>query len=249
MGKDAGNRYDDIKKNGTGEAESGSGMYSVVVLGGGRSSRMGKDKKQMDWYGRPLLEHILRGFPECDDLLLSTRDGALPLEAVGNVPGIRCVADEFPGCGPLAGMHAALKAMKRDVLVVVSCDAPLVDCRTAECLYGVLSGHDAVVPYDAEGKVYPLTAVYRGCILDRVTELLSTGEMRARSLLERIDTRYIPGSVLPFGDLTLANLNVPGDVERVRKEMEELTSEKVRQRISFRDAAKSTAWGKRQENE
>lgn len=96
---------------------------------------------------------MLSGFFGSDDLFLAA--GKSP----SGVPkDIQYVEDKYFGCGPLAGLHAALGRAKHDILFVTSCDMPLVDHRTADALLPLFGGHDAVVPKTACGKYHPLTA-------------------------------------------------------------------------------------------
>ena len=193
-------------------------LYSVVILSGGKSSRMGVDKRTMLWRGRSLLQRIIDGCPACDDLLLSVRDTETAVPA-----GTRSVVDRFPGAGPLAGVHAALSEMKHDVLFVTTCDAPLVDCRTAEALLPLLGEHDAVVPVSEDGYIHPLAALYRRRVIDTAQERLLRGDRKMRAFAAALDTVYIDGRLLPYGDLTLANLNRPSDLDRLERDLERLT--------------------------
>ena len=189
--------------------------YSVAILCGGKSSRMGRDKKNLAWYGEPLISHMLRGFPGCDDLFPAANE-----ETRGLPEGVRTVNDRYPDCGPLAGLHASLLSMKHDVLFAVSCDAPLIDVRTAEILRAELGGHAAAVPQTEDGRVHPLAALYRREAFDTAARQLRRGEYRLRDFLAEMDVVYVPGAVLPYGALTLSNLNSPEDVRGLVSELE-----------------------------
>ena len=191
--------------------------YSVAILCGGKSTRMGRDKKNLNWHGVPLLTHMLRGFPDCDDLFLAANEETRDLP-----DGIRTVNDRYPGCGPLGGLHASLLSMKHDVLFAVSCDAPLIDCRTAEILRAELGTHTAVVPKTANGRVHPLAALYRREAGEAAERQLSQGKYKLRDFLAELDAVYIPGTILPYGVLTLSNLNSPEDIRQLEVEIERL---------------------------
>lgn len=165
--------------------------YSAAILCGGKSSRMGRDKKNLDWHGEPLIAHMLRGFPGCDDLFLAAN-----AETRGLPEGIRVVNDRYPGCGPLAGLHASLSSMKHDVLFAVSCDAPLIDWRTAEILCSELGGHTAVVPKTADGRIHPLAAMYRREAGEVAERQLSQGKYKLRDFLAELDVLYVPDAIL-----------------------------------------------------
>jgi molybdopterin-guanine dinucleotide biosynthesis protein A len=117
--------------------------------------------------GRALIEHplaaiqpvvesiaIVASASHSDYRDLATRWQALLLE------------DRIPGCGPLGGIEAALRAARQDVLAL-ACDLPFV---TSELLRKLRSIHElekaeATVPIDASGRLQPLVAIYGpGCL-------------------------------------------------------------------------------------
>jgi molybdopterin-guanine dinucleotide biosynthesis protein A len=89
-----------------------------VVLAGGRSTRMGRDKALLDWHGRPLLERQL-------DALRAS--GVDDVRVSGDRPDYRGIADARPGLGPLAGLAAVAGATTGETdLVVIAVDMPLL---------------------------------------------------------------------------------------------------------------------------
>ncbi len=185
--------------------------YSTSILCGGKSERMGTDKATLDWYGEPLVVHIMRGFPSCGDLFLSvrTRTQLEEIEA-------RKVVDQVTGCGPLSGLAASLAAAKNDLLFVTTCDAPLVDERTADLLAGAIEDCDAVVPLSEDG-MHPLIAVYRKSIEKTVVKSMGLGSWTMSDLLKRMKVKYYPAKNLPYGELTVANLNTMSDVAALKE--------------------------------
>ena len=187
--------------------------YSTVILGGGESRRMGQDKRKLDWFGKPLLFQRVEAFTACQDLMLSLR-----MPEVTDLPRpVRFVYDAQPDAGPMAGVSAALTAMENEVLFVTGCDTPLVDTGTAEYLLSMLGNHDAVVPVSEEGRVHPLTAVYRRCAAEKAVKLMAEGRRKMTELLKELDVVFVPGKLLPGGELTLSNLNTPEDVAHLKE--------------------------------
>lgn len=180
-------------------------VFSVCILCGGRSLRMGEDKAMLDWFGKPLIMHLINAFSSCDDLFLSVRDDGQLKDC-----NVRKVIDLVPGYGPLAGLHSALNGAVHDVLFVTTCDAPMVDMRTAMLLANALGRHDAVVPADAKG-LNPLVAVYRKTVEAAAGECIAKGVRKMTDLLDTLDVLHFPAEDLPAGELTLSNLNTPQD--------------------------------------
>ena len=89
-----------------------------VVLAGGRSSRMGRDKALLGWRGRPLLEHQL-------DVLREA--GADEVRVSGSREDYAGIADAVPQAGPLGGLAGIAQALAGDVeLLVIPVDMPLL---------------------------------------------------------------------------------------------------------------------------
>lgn len=102
------------------------------------------------------------------------------------------IEDIYAGCGPLAGIHAALSATGTDLNLVLSVDMPLM---TAEFLRWLLErAHNAsewmVVP-DAVGGQQPLCAVYRRSVRALAEQALKEGDYKIGHMFSRAPTLYI----------------------------------------------------------
>lgn len=132
--------------------------FAGVVLTGGASRRMGRDKAFVDVHGRPLAA-VAR------DAL--ARAGATEVVAVGGDAdrlaslGLRPVADRWPGAGPLGALVTALGAVEAPVAVVLACDLVAVDAAAVRVVLRALatSGADVAVPVVA-GRLEVLAAAW-----------------------------------------------------------------------------------------
>ena len=176
----------------------------AVILAGGESRRMGADKAALTLDGQRFLDRIageLSGWPE---RLVSVRS----VDIAPACPGFASVADWFPGCGPLGGLHAALSACRSDYLLAVACDMPLFRRELGEFLTLFLSPElDACVPVDRSGRVHPLCAVYGKSALPVLERQLRSGDYRLTAALDRLRVKYVPLAHSAYGDETVANVN------------------------------------------
>lgn len=160
-----------------------------IVLCGGRSSRMGRDKAWLPWRGRPMVEHVvevLRGVVD-EVLVVSSSELELPpLEA-------RVVVDREPARGPLAGIREGLAALESDLAFVCGTDSPFLTPAYVEAL---LSQRGAAAP-EVDGFVQTLAAVYPRAALPRAQELLDRGRGRPLHLLEAVGYRKLASESLP----------------------------------------------------
>jgi len=94
---------------------------TVFVLAGGQSTRMGRDKALLRLGGQTLLERALASAHR-----IAPRVAILGSREKYAASGERIIEDEFPGCGPLAGIHAALGTSETDLNLILSVDMPFV---------------------------------------------------------------------------------------------------------------------------
>jgi len=163
---------------------------SAIVLCGGRSSRMGRDKAALPFGPETLLERVVRLVSEAaGEVVLVAREGqALP-------GGLEAVRDPAEGLGPLAGIAVGLAAVRGERAFVAACDMPLLRPALAVRLCELLGEHDACVPV-IDGFPVPTCAVYARRVAGRASELVAARELRPRTLLAGLRVRYVPGDDL-----------------------------------------------------
>ena len=188
-------------------------MFDVqgFILVGGVSRRMGRDKAQLAFGGRTLLERVTGALGAATSSMALV--GARQKYAGLSLPN---VADVHPAWGALGGIHAALSASKSDWILVVACDLPFVTRELFERLK-TFAGEavDAVVPTQPDGRPQPLCALYRrNRCLAEAEKLIANGEHTPRALLAIVRTRYVQVSELsdlPGAENFFLNLNTPED--------------------------------------
>jgi molybdopterin-guanine dinucleotide biosynthesis protein A len=131
-----------------------------IILSGGRSTRMGSDKALVTIAGKPAIQRIaelMAGlFPS---LILSTNTP----EAHGFL-GLEMVADLHHGAGPLAGIHAGLRASTTERSFVMPCDAQLMTEQVIRSLVETPTER-AITVARAEGRIQRLPGVFhRSCL-------------------------------------------------------------------------------------
>lgn len=181
-----------------------------VVLAGGSSRRMGRDKALLEAGGESLPARAARRLAGvCAEVAVA--DGGR-----GLLPGLPSLP-EGPGRGPAAGILGAAAAYPGRRLLVLACDLP----RVPEGLLAALSsfdGCDGVFPRWREG-VEPLCALYGPAALAAVARRAARGLFALHHLAEEQDlaVRILEGEELArFGDPreVFLNLNAPEDWER-----------------------------------
>ncbi|HSO92984.1 MAG TPA: molybdenum cofactor guanylyltransferase, partial [Candidatus Dormibacteraeota bacterium] len=133
---------------------------------------------------------------------------------LGPVAG-RIVHDHFPGAGPLAGIHAGLRAAAFENAWAVACDYPDVDPAIGLLLRQAVTGFDAAVPRIA-GKPQGVCAVYSVRLASSIERLIACGQRSVGALLGSSLVRYLDEEEMREVDPELAsfrNLNTAAEYE------------------------------------
>jgi len=182
-----------------------------VLLAGGRSRRMGRDKALIDFADAPLFKRSL-------ELLLANFSRVL---IAGSRPDLASAAipvypDIYPGSA-LGGLFTGLKAAETDWIFVAPCDMPYPDRRIMELLLQRRHGYDAVVPRTPSGYE-PVFALYHKSCLSHMEELLRRGQFRIYDFYQQINICYLDPPDLPPGwQRALINVNTPEDLARIKE--------------------------------
>jgi molybdopterin-guanine dinucleotide biosynthesis protein A len=184
---------------------------SLVILAGGLSRRMGRDKAALPAGDGTLIDHLARRLaPVVDETIVAGGSVRPPFE------GARFVPDRDQGLGPLAGMLAGLTAARQPLVWVVGCDLPDVEPALGRLLLELAGDYDAVVPRLDDGEPQGVCALYARALAPRIDALLDAGERSIRSLLDRSAVRYVTSDELRAVDPELRsfrNINTPADYE------------------------------------
>jgi molybdopterin-guanine dinucleotide biosynthesis protein A len=186
-------------------ADTDLGRIAGLVLAGGRSRRLGRDKALEDFRGRRLIAWSFDALTQYADVL-----------GVGGPPGLaaRLVVDAVPDesgapDGPLAGVLAGLAWAARrgcGLLATAPCDTPFLPPDLIPCLAAAL-GDKPVVAARA-GRVHALTALWRADAAPTLAALVRDGKQLSMQAL--IDA--LGGGYADFPDeAAFANLNTPAD--------------------------------------
>lgn len=193
-------------------------MFSAagVILAGGQSRRMGRDKALLPLPGNEritFVEHLvtlLKRF--CSEVALVARDSSQAGALAG--PGRRVVLDEAPGGGPLMGLYSGLKAIETSHALVTAVDMPFVQPAVVSFLLSQTLDDELLVPI-VHGVAQVLLAVYPRTIIPLLEDRLREGRRDPRSLLAVAKVRYIEEAQLRAYDPQLrsfVNVNTPQEL-------------------------------------
>ena len=180
---------------------------AAVVLAGGASRRMGRDKATLSYAGKTLVEHVVSVVStRCSPVFVIAAEGQ-PLPTLQ----AEVLRDEVRGVGPLLATGRGLRAAAAaglELAFVCAVDMPFLAADVIDELAGPAArlGADVVLPWD--GRDHYLAGIYRTALADRVAQLIAGGERSMRALVDAVDTQRI---VMPE-QRSLTNVNTTADL-------------------------------------
>jgi molybdopterin-guanine dinucleotide biosynthesis protein A len=190
---------------------------TAFILAGGKSTRMGEDKAFVTLNGRTLLARALE--------LAHTvsPDVRIVGDPAKFSPFAPVVEDVFRNCGPLGGIHAALRASPTDLNLILAVDVPFVSPALLQYLImcaNTSAAAIATVPR-TNGGWQPLCAIYRRQFADAAEQALRAGRYKIDALFAAAQTQAIEGDKIEaagFSPKMFRNLNTQEELEAARNE-------------------------------
>lgn len=180
---------------------------TAIIMAGGNSKRMGRDKSMLLVRGKPVIEHIAEQLrPHFDQILISSNDA----DKYGFL-GLEVIPDKKTGLGPLMGITCALKASANEVNFVIACDIPEVDISIVRNMIRLAEDADVVMPRVAKTMFEPLFAVYKKNIVPLMQDALESGITKIIVPLENCKVGYLDFSKEQIS--ALKNLNTIADYQ------------------------------------
>ncbi len=207
---------------------------SGVILAGGQSRRIGRDKAFLDLEGSTLIERVIEQVRKvCSEVIIvaNDREAYAPFDA-------RVVGDAFLGKGPLGGIFSGLQAAQEEYALAVACDMPFLNDALLRYLISLVPQADVIIPraqdpsgnpardqpaksrskpLAKESELHPLHAVYSKTCLEPMRRRLLADDLRLISFHDAVAVRIVePEQVDRFDPLhwSFFNINTPEDLER-----------------------------------
>ena len=188
---------------------------AVLILAGGRSTRMGTDKAKLEVDGKTMLQRAV-------DFWKDAMPGAKLYVSVGQqehfdtLPeGVTPICDLTPDLGPLGGLQAAFRETGEELLCLSAVDMPLLKKEALETLQKKRHGCEDICVFEKDGRPEPLFGFYRSTVLPKIDEMLSAGNHRMMDLIEGCYTTKVK---LPNIDW-VANVNTPEELETAKTQL------------------------------
>ncbi len=188
---------------------------SAIVLAGGGSSRLGRNKAFLEVKGQLLLERIIRRLQEVSEeiiIVASEADRYREFEAT-------VIGDAYPGTGSLGGIYTGVKQASNSHSLVVACDMPFLDPSLLRYIQTLSPSYDVVMPRIGQ-HTEALHAVYSQACIPFMEKQLQNGDLRIIHFLPQVRVRYVEQEEIEIFDpehLSFFNINTEADVEKARQ--------------------------------
>ncbi|WP_372947445.1 molybdenum cofactor guanylyltransferase [Mariniphaga sp.] len=177
---------------------------TAIILAGGKSSRMGREKGLAGFNGKPLVQSAIDVCKQItSEIFIST----------GNADysrfGFPLIPDNFREHGPIGGIEAGLTAAKTSGILVCPCDMPGISLEILKRILHQTEGKRAVVAASVQGKVFPVLGWYSKTALSVVQKQIEKGDFKLMALLNELQAE----TVVVADDEALLNINYPHDLK------------------------------------
>lgn len=195
-------------------------VMTSIVLAGGKSLRLGRNKALEEIGGQSLIQRVVERLEllgtevtvvvaQGDQLFLPDLD-------------VKMVADVYPDKSALGGIYSGLKAASSFHSLVVACDMPFLNIDLLRYLMELSTDFDVVIPRLKVG-LEPLHAVYSKRCLGPMEATLSEGRLKIADAFPTLRIRYVEQAEVEKFDphqLSFFNINSKDDLERARTLLE-----------------------------
>jgi molybdopterin-guanine dinucleotide biosynthesis protein A len=184
-----------------------------LVLAGGYSQRMGKDKAFILYQGQPMYQYAAGLIePFCKEVIISCRK-----EQEGRIRSYRVLLDDLPSKGPLTGLLSAFTQNPNVAWLIIPVDMPnlttefvrdyLVTNRNSRCDATIIRDQIAL-------NIEPLVAIYEPACLPKIEQQYAHGVYSLKGLIDKLEVHFVDFT----GDRQyLANYNSPEDWSEFRE--------------------------------
>ena len=205
-------------------AENDENIKSCIILCGGQSRRMGRDKGSMIIQDKPMIKHILSTLNhQIDEVLIVLNDQKRIdrykefINPHDYTYTITFLEDKIKNKGPMPGIMTGLSKIRSDYALILPCDSPYVSEKYIKSIFEELSNdYQAIVPYhDPNDKLKtsePLHSIYNKSIIPIIEELVNEDVLHIKGLIEKIDAKFVLIDNKKIEKKEFKNLNRPEDI-------------------------------------
>ena len=191
-----------------------------VIIAGGKSRRLGIDKRFLEIGGRPCIQRVIDAYQGLFKEVLIVADAPEPFMSLG----AKVVVDLIPERATLGGLYTGLHFAAHDRVFAAASDMPWLSPAAIRVVLDQAMSGDIVIP-DLAGKLQPMHAVYAKTCLPLLRSLVEAGRLKVQDLCmsPQLRVHRIPEAAFRDVDPELRsffNINTPADLAKAKKWIE-----------------------------
>ena len=199
--------------------------FTVAIIAGGQSRRMGRDKAFVELGGEALIELVIErsaDLGQAETILIANRPDAY------RHLGLPMFNDALPDKGSLGGIYTALLKAQSPAVLVLACDMPFISRELLRHMVRLIDETIDIVVPRVEGYPQGMHAIYRQTCIKPIAAQLAADRLKIIRFYDQMRVRYLDepdyAEFDPDGR-SFANLNTPDELEQARIQFVRETAE------------------------
>jgi len=180
---------------------------SGLILAGGKSRRMGRDKAQIIFDNQSFLDNTVRLVENfTNDIVISSNQSPVTYYPV--------IADIYKNVGPIGGLFTGLQAVKNDFVLVLPVDMPLLNKTVLNYLLEHINPNKKINVFHLNNRPQMLTGIYNKDVLPVIKKQIMQKDYKLQHLLHKVSFKLIDAS--PYKNVFI-NVNSPDELNRLNE--------------------------------
>jgi molybdenum cofactor guanylyltransferase len=190
---------------------------SCIILAGGKSKRLGRNKVIETVGNQSLLERVISclSFLKSEIIIVKAKESILPDLANYTYAKLKLVEDIYPGEGSLGGVYTGLVNSMTFNNIIVACDMPFINQGLLKYMVDIIENYDVVIPR-INGILEPLHAIYSQKCVTTIEILIRENRLSISGLIPIVKARYVDNAEIDDFDphhLSFFNINTQADLD------------------------------------
>ena len=192
---------------------------NTIILAGGKSARLGRDKIVEKLGTASLLEQVVSRVGPLSNKIILVTANERKFAQFADRPDITVVSDIIPGQGALGGVYTGLVASDSRYNLVLAADMPFLNQSLLRYMIEVSEGYDFVLPH-YDDLYEPLHAIYSRACIPAIEILIDRNRKAIIELFDYVKVRFLDAVEVDRFDpqrLSFFNINTLEDLERAKE--------------------------------
>ena len=188
---------------------------TAVILAGGMSRRLGRNKAIEPFEGEPLIRRVIARMKRVARDVIVVANDEERISELDLPDDVSSVVDQFPAKGPLGGIITGLDSVATGWAAFCACDMPFLNPKLYHMLLAQRSRYDAIVPV-IDDRPEPTHAIYSRACIEPIRERISADDLKVSSFFDYVRVRLVPEMEIRASDpnlLSFYNINTQHDLD------------------------------------